>query len=322
MAVKVLIQGMRRSGTTIFFDLFFEDERFDCHYEPLNTARPAPGGGSGAHDYDFMEKTRQLRAVFLETEGCSLDPDAFNYGAPREPRLEYETEFPEYIRRYLRFLLDRADHTLIEFTRAMHKIAELRALAPGGFLIHVVRDPRLVATSYLFGKHQKNRHRFDSADRFFGRTTNKLAWSSYNFSELLLARPEYAPLRSRCTDLMRLLLLWGAQLQGDAQGRGASVRRPLRPGPPRGPVVPHRRNHHGSLSPHRHGGTGTRHRLGARTYQGATAWLLLRRRPTLAPTRSPPSARSRRWRWRATTGCHPSGSRADRGLGPRRRKVT
>jgi hypothetical protein len=225
MAVKVLIQGMRRSGTTIFFDLFFEDERFDCHYEPLNAGRPAPGGGSGAHDYDLNEKTRRLRSAFLATEGLNLDLDAFNYGAPRDPRLEYETEFPEYIRRYLRFLLERADHTLIKFTRAMHKIAELRALAPGGFLIHVVRDPRLVATSYLFGKHQKNRPRFDSADTFFGRTTNKSAWSSYNFSEILLARPEYAPLKSRCTDLMRLILLWaynfevthrdGARLFGD-----------------------------------------------------------------------------------------------------------
>jgi Sulfotransferase family len=213
MAVKVLIQGMRRSGTTIFFDLFFEDDRFDCHYEPLNAGRPALGGGSGAHDHDLNEKTRRLRSAFREREGLSLDPDAFNYGAPRDPRLEYETEFPEYIRRYLRFLLERADHTLIKFTRAMHKIAELRALAPGGFLIHVVRDPRLVATSYLFGKHQKNRHRFHSADTFFGRTTNKLAWSSYNFSELLLARPEYAPLRSRCTDLMRLLLLWAHNFQ-------------------------------------------------------------------------------------------------------------
>ena len=39
----IFAQGMRRSGTTILFDLFWGDRRFRCWYEPLNRARSAKG---------------------------------------------------------------------------------------------------------------------------------------------------------------------------------------------------------------------------------------------------------------------------------------
>ena len=40
--MNVFIQGMRRNGTTILFDLFCEDDLYDCYYEPLAAAvKPA-----------------------------------------------------------------------------------------------------------------------------------------------------------------------------------------------------------------------------------------------------------------------------------------
>ena len=43
--MNVFIQGMRRSGTTILFDILWEDERFDCYYEPFAAAKKEVWGG-------------------------------------------------------------------------------------------------------------------------------------------------------------------------------------------------------------------------------------------------------------------------------------
>ncbi len=60
--MNLFAQGMRRSGTTITFDILFNDKDLDCYYEPLALAkRDAKGGGSGATDIDYFEKVRQTR---------------------------------------------------------------------------------------------------------------------------------------------------------------------------------------------------------------------------------------------------------------------
>ncbi len=45
MTDQIFIQGMRRSGTTILYDLFSADPSLTCFYEPLAAGRPSIGGG-------------------------------------------------------------------------------------------------------------------------------------------------------------------------------------------------------------------------------------------------------------------------------------
>ena len=33
--MNIFVQGLRRSGTTIVFDIFWQDKGLDCYYEPL-----------------------------------------------------------------------------------------------------------------------------------------------------------------------------------------------------------------------------------------------------------------------------------------------
>ena len=126
-AQVVFAQGMRRSGTTIVFDLMLEDARFECFYEPLAATRPALGGGSGMRaEVDLFDNVRRQRDIFLERNPMLLErfPDFrernfLNYGAPRLAALEFEPELPDFCRRYISQLCKAAPRTFIKFTR-MH----------------------------------------------------------------------------------------------------------------------------------------------------------------------------------------------------------
>ena len=80
------------------------------------------------------------------------DTSLLNYGAPRDWRLEFERDLPPIVREYLRFLLAQHQAVAMKFTRMSCKIPVLAEIAPQAKLIHLVRDPRAVAVSYLFGK--------------------------------------------------------------------------------------------------------------------------------------------------------------------------
>lgn len=206
--MNVFIQGMRRSGTTIVFDVLWEDGSFDCYYEPLAAARKkAVGGGSEEHSVDFFDKIRHCRTEFMAQYRRLESTDLLNYGAPRQAELEFEPDLPDYCREYIRFMISRSENTMIKFTRMYCKVRVLWEIDPDAKFIHIVRDPRSVAASYLFGKYQKNKHLFHNEKAFFGRKSNKSSWSSFPFSEIILNTPEYAHLKG-CEDFIRILILW------------------------------------------------------------------------------------------------------------------
>ena len=61
--MKLFMQGMRRSGTTIIFDILSQDERLDLYYEPFSEGKVGSlGGGSGLQPVDLMEKIRDVRS--------------------------------------------------------------------------------------------------------------------------------------------------------------------------------------------------------------------------------------------------------------------
>jgi hypothetical protein len=206
--MKLIIQGMRRSGTTILFDLFREDPEFTCFYEPLAAAiNPCYGGGSGMNEIDYFESIRGLRQRFLEQKSLGFDPGMFNHGAPKDPTLEFQKEFPEHVEDYLKMIFDEGENVLIKFTRASHKVEALHRLVPDAYFIHIVRDPRRVATSYLFGKNGKHRDRYEDPKVFFNRARNRIGWSSPAFSDYLISESNDPKLRN-LMDYQRLLLIW------------------------------------------------------------------------------------------------------------------
>lgn len=203
----IILQGMRRSGTTITYDALTQDPELTCWYEPLAAGKEAAiGGGSGARDVDAFAELRKAREVFFVEK--HLEPsDVLNDGAPKDAALEFTQGFPDIVEDYLKFLLLRPEPVAAKFTRLYGKVRRVHQLFPDAGFVHLLRDPRSVAVSYLFGKQRRYEKKMSPKRVFFGRCSDRSAWSSYPISELI--RKEYASEGlPEPTDLERVLLVW------------------------------------------------------------------------------------------------------------------
>jgi hypothetical protein len=205
--VNLFVQGMRRSGTTILYDALLEDPELRLFYEPLREEKVTVGGGSGARETDAFAETRELRAAFQREHYPEIPLEEFNWGGPREPRLEVESGLPDHCHAWLRHLLGLSPAVAIKETRLYDQIADLAELDPGAALAHVVRDPRAVTASIMLGRGRRREKHFSTVDRFFSDTKRRRLWSSYEIAERLLARPE-APTIDKPTSVDRVLLVW------------------------------------------------------------------------------------------------------------------
>lgn len=205
--MTILIQGMRRSGTTILYDAMLEDPELRCFYEPLREDTETPGGGSGARESDPFAETRELRAAYAAEHFPELDIEEFNWGGPRKPELEVGPGLPEHVTGFVSHLLDRPEDVMIKFTRISDKLEAIAPLAPGAVFVHVVRDPRAVAASMMMGKGRKRADDYDSPGAFFEERRKRKLWSSRQLSAVLLRQPEYAHIR-RPANFTRILMVW------------------------------------------------------------------------------------------------------------------
>lgn len=205
--MNLFIQGMRRSGTTIVYDALLEDGGLRCLYEPFTSTKTAIGGGSGVREQDLFADVRALRERFRRERLPSLDIGLLNYGAPRDAELELEPDLPDYCREYLSFLLEQARDTVVKEVRLYRKLPVVAETAPGARLLHVVRDPRAVATSIMLGRGRKRRELFRDPQVFFAHRSERALFASRSLSEALIRQPEHAHLRG-CPDVLRVLLVW------------------------------------------------------------------------------------------------------------------
>lgn len=164
-AMEVIITGMRRSGTTILYDLLYEDQRFDAYYEPFTFGKKDKGGGSGLRKVSFMDKLNQKREEFLKKYDPSRPPEIFNLGAPSDFRYELDREIPDIHKQYLQYMAAEKTHTLFKFVRLFNKLPEMHEIFPDARVIHIFKDPRRIAFSHVIGskepkdKFMKLKHR-------------------------------------------------------------------------------------------------------------------------------------------------------------------
>jgi hypothetical protein len=148
MAVKLIILGLRRSGTTIFWRTFRQDRRFLAYDEPFNP---------------FLRVLPSRAGLKAPEEFCRLldrSPEEFwERYAPIPPDEELSEGLTPRQTEYFRWLAESGERVLMDVTRCHYKIAALAELAPRAVLVHLYRPPEATASSHLLPSATRLRNR-------------------------------------------------------------------------------------------------------------------------------------------------------------------
>jgi len=136
--LKLIIAGLRRSGTTVFWESFRQDTRLTCYDEPFNP------------NLSVLPRRTGLKAP-EEFIGL-IEADAAGFWERFAP-IHFSDELREGLsdaqERYLRFLSGTGEHVALDTTRCLFKIAALREIAPEAVLVHLYRPPESLASSHM-----------------------------------------------------------------------------------------------------------------------------------------------------------------------------
>lgn len=210
---------MKRSGTTILFDCLDEDERFDSYYEPFCQGKINVGGGSGMRDIPFGEILNNVRREFISQEKLNVSPDFFNLGTPKDFKQELKEEIPFIFRDYLKFIASKNNFTLMKFVRVSHKMRELHETFPDAKIIHIIKDPRRVTMSHIFGKTNKRglttKYRIKQfikqkllKAKFFSIKAGFNTWSSKNLINHIIESNQSYSVFKNSPAFEKIMLLW------------------------------------------------------------------------------------------------------------------
>jgi len=169
MAIRLIIQGIRRSGTTIFWQTFRQDPSLLCFDEPFNgLLHRLPEKGTLKHPEEFIELLRRDPRAFWESFATIHLTEELRPG------------LSDHQAAWLRRLGDSAENVVLDTTRCHFKLDDLRALAPDAVLVHLWRPPASHATSHLLpsgagrrGSLRKTIHRVG----FWTRRSGYNGWS-------------------------------------------------------------------------------------------------------------------------------------------------
>lgn len=169
MSLELIILGLRRSGTTIFWQTFRQDPALLCYDEPFNP-----------HLRVLPERTG-LKAPEEFQRLMRADPASFrDRFAPIPFDQELDPTLTPEQADYLRYLASTGESVAIDTTRCQFKIAALHAIAPEATLVHLYRPAASQVSSHLLpsspgwrGRLRKRIHR----RRFWTRTSGYDHWS-------------------------------------------------------------------------------------------------------------------------------------------------
>ncbi len=136
--MKLLIICLRRSGSTIFWNTFNQDERLTCFDEPFNPM------------YAELPRTFHKPEANAVKKLWAEDPETFwKYYAPIPWWEELDPELTPTQEEYLRFLFEQGEHVVIDVTRCHFKVEHILDRFPDVKIVYLTREPQAFISSHL-----------------------------------------------------------------------------------------------------------------------------------------------------------------------------
>ena len=153
--IQVFFLGLRRSGTTLLFDVFRRDNRFICFDEPFSHAiRSVPAAfGKGTWDQYYKLVEREPEMFWDSIATISWDE-------------ELDQDLSASQVDWLRYLLSKGQNVLIDETHLHNKLKSLYQVVPDAHVIHLYRNASAFASSHLIPR--------DSAANFMHKLKNRV----------------------------------------------------------------------------------------------------------------------------------------------------
>ncbi|MCP3978827.1 MAG: hypothetical protein GY716_05785 [bacterium] len=140
MGIRLIILGLRRSGTTIFWETLRQDRRFVGYDEPFNSLLQVLPGERVAqikHPEEFQALVERDKVEFWSRFAPIDKSDELCQGLS-DRQLEY-----------LDYLGATGEAVMLDSTRCHFKVAALRRAAPEALLLHLYRPPQAHACSHM-----------------------------------------------------------------------------------------------------------------------------------------------------------------------------
>ena len=136
--MRVFLIGLRRSGTTVLFELFRQDARFVCFDEPFNhMIRDIPTRDEWGSKAEFIDLYNSAPKLFWKKYAYINGLDEL-----RDQLTLQQSAWASY-------LLESSPNIFMDFTRMNFKIEDLHTLAPEALLIHIHRSPASFSVSHI-----------------------------------------------------------------------------------------------------------------------------------------------------------------------------
>lgn len=170
---RVVVLGLRRSGTTIFWRTLRQDQRFVCYDEPFNPyIRNIPMK-------DKKDTWGELVGMFQR------DPGGFwRRFSPIYDLQELEPDLTDGQAHWLGHLLESAPCLAMDFTRCHLKLSSLHVIIPDAYVVHLYRRAGSFASSHLIpsGGHANGMSRWKGyLKRAYCRKTFWTRYKHYDF---------------------------------------------------------------------------------------------------------------------------------------------
>lgn len=141
---NIFILGLRRSGTTVFWESIRKCTHYTCFDEPFNPLL-----------FDLpLENPKQTRAEFIDL--YLREPEMFR---SRFSPINFHEEAARSLTHaqydYLSYILESSGPVAVDFTRCNFKVETLHALDPNAILIYLYRDVSGFVSSNLLTSRPK-----------------------------------------------------------------------------------------------------------------------------------------------------------------------